>query len=494
MSRFVKSIWVKISSLESKSLKVWLKKYWLPFFLLVCFAILLRPYLNEKISNNNHNLIITLTTVENWLDEGAGFHNYNLIHSWGNLGDKGIHYYPRVMNENGRNYFVSYPPFSFILFYAIVKVVQPNNLVVFFKVFGAIIHCLTFFVIFSYLRRKINVNLAVLLAGLFLFSPSSIVLSNMYYPEQLVLLLLVILVFIHDLYKGKFKAVINFILGFLLVYSDWLGFLVIASFGFYKLFFERTNKKVVDFTFLFGGILGGCFFVLQYSWIDGIDGLIQGMKVRYLERSGVFYEKYSDRGVNLFNSNSIFYLKTHLLPSIIGIFTVLFLLKPKIKLSNNRDLFWIVFLPICLHMIFLFNSNILHFQNLSKLSLLLTIGIMFLISFPTISKAVSFGLLSLYICSSTFITTSYFQDYSTAKLTYKKADFIKPYLDKNIPIVMIQEEFTEDLVLLSYLLKRNVIFKPGIISVKKLLNKNHKSAVCIDWENKLGIIVESDFR
>ena len=117
---------------------------------------------------------------------------------------------------------------------------------------------------------------------------------------------------------------------------------------------------------------------------------------------------------------------------------------------------------------------------------------MFLISFPTISKTVSVGILSVYICCSIFITTSYFQNYPTAKLTYKKACFIRPYLDKNIPIVMIQEEFTEDLVLLSYLLKRNVIFKPGIRSVKNLLNKNHKSAVCIDWKNKLGIVVESD--
>ena len=217
-------------NLEIKFLQAWIQKYWLQFFLLVCFAIYIRPYLHDKISNNNHNLIITLTTVENWLAEGADFHNYNLIHSWGKPGDKGIHYYPRVMNQNGRNYFVSYPPFSFLLFYTVVRLIQPDNLVVFFKVFGVIIHCLTFLIILAYLRRKTNENIAILLAGLFLFSPSNIVLSNMYYPEQFVLLLLIILVFIHDLYNRKFKSGIYIGLGFLLVYSDWLGFLIVISF------------------------------------------------------------------------------------------------------------------------------------------------------------------------------------------------------------------------------------------------------------------------
>lgn len=483
-------------NLEIKFLQAWIQKYWLQFFLLVCFAIYIRPYIHNKISNNNHNLIITLTTVENWLAEGADFHNYNLIHSWGKPGDKGIHYYPRVMNQNGRNYFVSYPPFSFLLFYTVVRLIQPDNLVIFFKVFGVIIHCLTFVIILAYLRRKINENIAILLAGLFLFSPSNIVLSNMYYPEQFVLLLLIILVFIHDLYNGKFKSLIYIGLGFLLVYSDWLGFLTVISFGFYQLFLERGKKKIVDFGFLFGGLLGGLLFVLQYSFIDGIEGLIQGMKIRYIERSGVFYEKYSDRGVNLFSSNSIYYLKTHLLPSIVGIVLVLFLLKPKIKLRANNGIIWIVFFPICLHMIFLFNSNILHFQNLAKLSMLLTIGSFFFISFPKVSKTVCFAFLSLYISCSIFFTSSYFDNYPKAKLTYEKAKFIRPNLNKNIPVVMIQEEFSEDLVLLNYLLKRNVIFKPNIQSVKKFLNENsnYKTALCFDWEKKRKIVVESDYR
>ena len=82
-----------------------------PIFLLVCFAILLRPYLNEKISNNIHNLIIKLTTIENLIDVAVGFHNQNLIH----LETQGI-------------------CGLFVFFYLAFQIIQLGNLDIFFNI------------------------------------------------------------------------------------------------------------------------------------------------------------------------------------------------------------------------------------------------------------------------------------------------------------------------------------------------------------------------
>lgn len=475
-------------------MKAWLNKYWLPIVLVIAFSIFIRPYINSKISNNNHNLIITLTAVENWLEEGIDKHGFNLIHSWSKPGDEGLHYYPRVMNDEGRNYFVSYPPLSFITFYTAVKLVNPQDLVSFFKLFGAVLHVLTFWLILVFLRKKIDVNLADLFAGLFLFFPAGIVLSNMYYPEQLILLLIVLTLFVFEFRTNKLKSVLLFILGFLLIYCDWLGFLVVASYFLHQIFIKKNKISFEHYTLVIGGVIGGVVLLLHYSSINGFEGLFHGLKVRYLERSGVFSEKYSDRGVNLLSSNSIHYLLYHLLPVVLGVLVVLFVLRPKVKTLLKSSIMWIVIIPVVLHMVFLFNSNILHFQNLAKLSLIFTIGLLSVFRFSAIKKSVAFGLLSVYIFSSCLIVKSYFNKYPEANETYSKSEFIKGELDQNLPVIMIQDEFSEDLVLLSYLLKRNVIHQGSEVAVEEFLKEdiNHDSALCIDWGNrKVEVIKET---
>lgn len=467
-------------------MKSWFKKYWLLFVLLFAFGVFIRPYIHGKISNNNHNLIITLTAVENWLEEGVSFHNYNIIHSWDKKGDIGHHYYPRVMNEAGRNYFVSYPPLSFLIFYGAVNVISPNDLVSFFKEFGAALHCLTFIVLFLTLRKKLEANLAILLSGIFLFFPANIVLSNMYYPEQLILLLMVTTVYILEHFQGRGKDILCYVLGFLLVYCDWLGFLLVASYGVFQFFIKKEKLGWLEFSLVTGGVLGGMVLVLQYASINGIDGLIQGLKVRYLERSGVFTEEFSDRGVNLFNSNSFTYLKNHLLPTVLGSIVILIFLQKKFKLVFRSSIFWIVILPIFFHIVFLFNSNILHFQNLGKLSLLFTLGSIAYLSFKHVSQVVVFGLLSIYISTSSLIVNNYFSQYPSGELTYDKASFLESLLDDSLPVIILQDNFTEDLVLLSYLLKRNVICKSSKAEVLSFLeeNENHASALLFNWERK----------
>ena len=118
------------------------------------YILIFLPQLNNQIAPNNHNLIITLTTIENWMDEGALHHNFNLVHSWGNEGDKNVCYYKRVMNEEGRNYFVSYPPFATILIYPFLQMFPKEYLPLGFKLFGMIFHVLTYLALLVLFRER----------------------------------------------------------------------------------------------------------------------------------------------------------------------------------------------------------------------------------------------------------------------------------------------------------------------------------------------------
>ncbi len=436
------------------------------------YILIFLPQLNNRIAPNNHNLIITLTTIENWMEEGALNHNFNLVHSWGNEGDKNVHYYKRVMNDEGRNYFVSYPPFATILVYPFLQLFPKAYFPFGFKLFGMLLHILTYLALLVLFRRRTDFQ-RLFGAAVYLFFPASIVLSGMYYPEQLILFLAVILaIAIQD----KKSSVLIGLLSFLLIYTDWLGVLIIGS-----LLLMQLLKKgnVPMFPMLIGAFSGVILLIFQYSLIDGLDGLIQGLKIRYLERAGIFPKEYSDRGVNLFSSESFQYLKDHFLHASAVLLAIVLLLKPKMKQTNL--LFWVLILPIGIHLILLFNSNILHYQNLSKVGLLLAV----IGSTVTREGKLSWVIAPIMILYADLACLSYWEDYAVDQSVYEDAAFMKGNNDPNKVMIIEQDGFAENLVILSYLTKRNLVWSTSIEDAQKMLeSSNQKEFVLLNLEER----------
>lgn len=432
-------------------------KWLLPFIYLLIFS----SQLNNKISSNNHNLLITLTTVENWDIDGIENHKFNIIHSWGNAGDLNIHYYKRVMSKEGRNYFVSYPPLSFILVYPFLKCF-PNYLYPFgFKIFGVLIHIITYLMLFCLFRKKSKFQ-QILGAASFLFFPASVVLSGMYYPEQLILLLIV---FFAIGLKNNWNKIWLGVLSFLMVYTDWLGYLIIV--GFITEFIVNKQKRCM-YPILIGALFGSVLLFFQYSSIAGIDGLIQGLKVRYLERAGIFPEKYSDRGVNLISGEALIYLKAHLVPAVLFSLIIMLVLKVKIR-AVTTELYIIIF-PILIHLIVLFNSNILHFQNLSKL------GIVVAILLSTVTIKTNLKYLAIFLpFYSFFVCWWYWSGYPVNEQVYVNARIIKTKNKSDSVMIIHQESFSESLVILSYLSKRNLIWANSRGQINKILTSSNQS-------------------
>lgn len=425
------------------------------------YVLIFLPQLNNRIAPNNHNLIITLTTIENWIEEGTLNHNFNLVHSWGNEGDKNVHYYKRVMSEEGRNYFVSYPPFATILIYPFLQLFPKAYLPFGFKLFGMLLHILTYLALLVLFRGRTQFQ-RLFGAAVYLFFPASIVLSGMYYPEQLILFLSVLITI--TIQNKKSPILIGF-LSFLLIYTDWLGVLIIGS----MLIMQLLKKRNVPmFHMLIGAFSGVILLVFQYSLIDGLDGLIQGLKIRYLERAGIFPEEYSDRGVNLFSSQSFQFLKDHFLHASAIVLTIVLLLKPKLKHTNL--LFWVLVLPISVHLILLFNSNILHYQNLSKVGLLLAV----VSSTVTLEGKRSWIIAPIIILYADLACLSYWGDYAVDQSVYEDSAFIKANNEPNKVMIIEQDGFGENLVILSYLTKRNLVWSNSIDDAQKMLESSNQ--------------------
>jgi hypothetical protein len=122
---------------------------------------------------------------------------------------------------------------------------------------------------------------------------------------------------------------------------------------------------------------------------------------------------------------------------------------------------------------------------------LFSLGLISFYSFKTLIRSVQVGLLILFIASSCWIVKSYFKEYPTATISYEKSNWIQGKQVEEIPVIMLQETFTEDLVLMSYLLKRNVIFKKSKEEVREFLklDERHSSAMCFDWGNKEAVLL-----
>lgn len=450
-----------------------LQTRWIKWLLSVIYLVIFAPQLSNEIATNNHNLIITLTTIENWDNEGISNHNFNLIHSWGNPGDLGVHYYKRVMNQEGRNYFVSYPPFATIAIYPFLKLLPQAYYPIGFKLFGMFIHILTFFLLL-HLLKKLKYEHALFSAALFLFFPASIVLSGMYYPEQLILLVLILLT--SQILKGTKLIALGF-LSFILVYTDWLGWIAITVIGASYLFQFKLVRQSQFYAIVLGGIIGGGLVAFQYSLIDGVEGLIHGLKIRYIERAGLFPERYSDRGVNIVSFNSWVYYLVHLGPLLLIPVVLALVFKYRFR-AIHPVVFCVIVLPILIHLVVLFNSNILHFQNLSKLGLLFC----FLPLQKLQSKFVPLTILGLLLYGF-FVSNWYWEKYPVDQKNYADARRIKSNNRSNDVVIVSLPQFEERLVLLSYLTQRNLVWAANIQDVQEILEEsNQTDYVWIDLE------------
>ena len=482
-------------------------------FILLVFifslSILVRlPFLNNQVRSGNFGHIITLTTLENWETQGLKACHFSPVLTWNNPADKFIAFYKRVEDKNGNNYFISFPPFAFLFVYFIFKIIHsvPNQITL--EILALLLHFISAFFIFKIIQnvpqKNENKNQLPGILGFtaFCFFPPLLYHGFNFFPDLVVIpmwlagILFFIKYFLSENNPKLKQYVIIFILNFLMIYTEWIGILFAFTICIICILNFKKDYKYLQLlkTTIISSFVALLLIFFQYLSINGFYSLFRGLSLRFLERSGWFGNHYSDQALSFFNLKSycVFLLQFHhvflglgyLLILMIAIVCINKYKKNNFRISSKNSLIFILcFLPIFLHFIFLFNSNILHFGEWAKLGVPVSVGIG--IAVNKLSKSISFKKINIFIfvfifCSSVFLSVRSFYHYMSLQPDdtnfYRYSEIIKKKSLKNEAIFVKNNiEPPQSIVFLSYLVKRNIMFAADTNDVKKILKEKNKS-------------------
>ena len=366
---------------------------------LVLVSILLRLHVFKSPIGGSHAWLsahVVLTSLI-WDSEGIGTYNYSPIYTFFDEADKNMRSLASGISDNqGNYYYVSYPPFSFILAYFFFKLFYLSPSFEALQILNIFIQGSTAFVIYLIIstlyRKKTNTLFATGVVGsaFYIFSAQSMWCHiYMYFADTLIQVLWTLCIFLSFLVfrrNGAKNWIILFFLGFtnfLSVYTEWLGLFFAVVLIAYSLYKGIRNKIFFRVTLivLLTTFLAFLLTLWQYSFIDGLDNLLKASAAKYMDRSGMsqysFYYMKID-SLRLLNH----YWRLHKANIIIILFFVItsLTLFKHFKSSNFKDHLYLIVITTCPiimhHAAFLEFSSMHDFSTLKSLVL-----ICFVISF-----------------------------------------------------------------------------------------------------------------
>jgi len=275
---------------------------------------------HERISA--HSLITAQIWAEG--DGPAGYH-FSPIYSRDGAGNKDAPTFGGVVDEQGNNYYISYPPFCFILLYYF-SYLSGGPDVLSLRLLSILIHCLTAGLIYWFFRsmdrhkeKTTNVLTAILAAALYVFAEGNLWFhGNLYFADMVVAPMIVLVLLLarktlsDEVGSGFFSRLGLGLAFFLICYTEWIGVFLAAYTGLGLLlkFLVHKNKEV----FLSFGIVAGSAIsavsltLLQYGSIAGFQKLFGALSKKYAQRSGLDYEAVST-GHTIYSEDSLTNLK-----------------------------------------------------------------------------------------------------------------------------------------------------------------------------------------
>jgi hypothetical protein len=465
------------------------KIFFKTFFLLLTLVLLfiLKPYQSKPLDSNRQAHIFMLTTIEIW-QESDGFSAFIApIQTRNNKGDKYVHYYKRLEDKNGNNYYVSHPPFAFYLaaFAYYVSGQEINEGLLQWMLFFMLL--LSVFLLSYIVKQEVNCKgTKLLLAQIFALISYVFVAQNLflysshYFAESLGQFFLLLTIAAFYYYKESTKIhlsqILIFLSVFLLSYSDWMGFCFLLAV--FVLTHKKRKKKTIKrlrilsfFAATSAYLL--CFF--QYLYIAGLSPLIKAIGIRFVERSGFFGEQFTDRGLTftntetwlLFYKQMISFFSGPALLSMLLILLFIFFGRKKSKKAFSLNLYLVLF-TVLFYVLLSFSATASHYIYIAKLSIPISLFalIVFCCFYEKIRKKIVFiSGLFLLIIPFTFLAVKEYQkqqktDFSTEKQLASYAATINLQAQKNQAVFITpingMEEFV--IVYLSYVSKRNLAF------------------------------------
>ncbi len=274
---------------------------------------LLFQYKSPVVHYNNMAHIFMLNTLEIWDEESPAAYHFAPVQTWPGA-EKHNHYYKRLEDAEGNNYYVSYPALAFIANYAVLKTFHlPINQtsLQWILIFMFLIEAIMLAWIASRLSQQSNTrnrHLTILVAiAIYLLNPVNLYAHSQYNICEIwgqFFLITTLTAWMYYLQSDRvlIARLLLFLSAALLAATDWMGLILIPVM--FMVYFKQLKKPHIRYGIIvltISVILASIAMFLQYASINGINAFLRALGIRFLERSGYFGSEFTDQGYDVLN-------------------------------------------------------------------------------------------------------------------------------------------------------------------------------------------------
>lgn len=433
-------------------------------------------------SNSAH--VFMLTTLKIWDSKGISEYHAAPVQTWPDA-KKSNHYYQRLEDKEGNNYYVSHPPFAFIVNYGLIQL------------FGLSINqaTLQWFLIFIFLTGAVllawiikqssqqtqqrYVQLSMLAAMVFyLLNPVNLFAHSQHnFSEIWGQFFLITTLASWTLYLQSDRVFIVRLLLFLsvalLAATDWMGLTFVAAL--FVIYFRQFKKAHIRYGVILvaaSALVTYGAVAFQYLSIGGFDALYRALGIRYLERSGFFGNHYTDMGYDVLNPETWLLLlkQIHNVLSgpgyiVVALAVMCFVFARKkcgpVDLSIQKIALW----TALLFFVAVLSASSIHYIYTARFTPFIALAgaALFAKSIEVVKKpGIVIGVFILLMHLAAFWSTAIYHK-SIPEPTIKQAQlnatalFIK---ENKIDAIPLTNDFVEsDIIYLSYKSERNLVWK-----------------------------------
>lgn len=334
-----------------------------------------------------------MITLDIWEGEGAFNHHLSPVYTYNNPADINNKFLGGVTDENGRCYYISYPPMAFVAPYLAFTLTGQTPTPFGLAVFSIFLHLVSALLIMLIINRLYNKPWregifvpALVASGWYLLAAGNMhyYASNFFSDVMLQPFLLFQVYFLIRWLDHQSKSLAwgIAIMAFLGIYTEYQAVFQAAVVFLVALFWIKgTSRWRLPALLVLAGILSLGVTFWQYSSIAGSEEMISALSDKYAERSGIgaetevftwkdeaswnLLEEHFTKSYTFANQCMILLLLLAIVMSVIA----------GVRLLTKKEgvVLLVVGLPILMHYVIFFNFNALHDFGSLKIAVPITL-------------------------------------------------------------------------------------------------------------------------
>lgn len=217
---------------------------WIALIVIFLVSIFVRLNLiNNTVTNYDHCNFFLDPIFQNWQQRGMADCHFSPVLTYTNSGDKHMVSYKRLESPEGDNYFVSFPPFAFMLTYKIFSLLHITSGKLSIQIANLLLHFISsifiYLLVFNYCNRNSTVKSfipAVTAFAVYVFTPIVMYTHVMiYFPETMGQVLWIVALYLSVKWFNSYPtrnhtvAYLLFVVLFFLIYTEWIGIFYVAT-------------------------------------------------------------------------------------------------------------------------------------------------------------------------------------------------------------------------------------------------------------------------